>query len=57
MRTINEHIKALEHEIYLLNCGNHVTEADEFIAVHEIELALHKAKEIFQRTKDIDKEN
>jgi hypothetical protein len=36
--------------------AEHVTESDEFVAVNEIELAVHEARKVFERTKKIEDE-
>ena len=65
MSSIKDHLDAiLKETTELLN--EHTTEADEFLAVDEIEqavnkfqLAVHEARKVFERTKRIEevKEN
>ena len=62
MSTIKEHLgNILKETSALLN--EHTTEADEFIAVDEIEQAVngvqktvHEARKVFERTKRINEE-
>ncbi len=43
-------------EIKKLNDEKHVTEADEFVAINDVELAIHEARKTFERTKKIDED-
>lgn len=36
--------------------AEHVNQSDEFVAINEIELAVHEARIVFERTKKIDEE-
>jgi hypothetical protein len=56
MSHIREHLDVMLHEIKKLNGENHVTEADEFVAVNDVELAIYEARKTFERTKKIDEE-
>jgi hypothetical protein len=50
---IKEILNAIDLAINQLNENGYVTEADEFAAVKDIEIAVHKARKVFERTKDI----
>lgn len=51
MDSVKEHLDNILNEVHLLN--HCTTEPDEFVAVHEIELAVHNATKVFERTKNI----
>ncbi len=36
--------------------AEHVNQADEFTAVKEVELAVHEARKVFERTKKIEEQ-
>ena len=62
MASINEHLENILKETTALLNG-HTTSPDEFLAVDEIEqavnkmkLAVHEARKVYERTKDIEKE-
>lgn len=54
MKTIRKLLDKLSltaHELSL-----QATEADEFVVVNEIEIAVHEAEKVFERTKNINNE-
>jgi len=58
MSTVKEHLANLLKETHLLS--DHITEADEFVAVDsirqaikELELRIHEVRRTFERTKEI----
>ena len=56
MSTIKKHLDKMLNETKKLNSEKHVTEADEFTAVNDIELTIHEARKVFERTKNIEKQ-
>ena len=55
--TIKEILASIDLAIHRLNEGGYVTEADEFAAVKDIEIAVYEARKIFERTKNTDMED
>lgn len=55
MGSIKGHLDAILKETGEL-ADVHSSQANEFIAVNEIEIAVHEARKAFGHTKDIDKE-
>ncbi len=55
MGTIKEHLETMLDQIGRLHLDNHVTEGDEATAVNKLELAVHEARQVFERRKDLDK--
>ena len=53
--TIEETLDSIDLAISQLNQNGYVTEADEFAAVKDIEIAVYEARKVFERTKDIAK--
>ena len=51
--TIKEILASIDLAIAQLNEGGYVTEADEFAAVKDIEIAVYEARKVFERTKNI----
>ena len=49
--TIKEILDSIDLAIHQLN--GQTTEADEFAAVKDIEIAVYEARKVFERTKDI----
>ena len=50
-----EHINKIQREIHLLNRQGHITEANEFSAVEDLQIALHRLRQAFEwngKTKD-----
>lgn len=51
MSSIKKHLEKMLDETTRLNLDGHVTEPDEFVAVNEIERAIHNARIVFERMK------
>jgi len=51
MSTIAEHLAEIERQIHQLNIEGHVTEADEFIVISDLEIAIHEVRKVFERMK------
>ena len=50
MSSVSEHLFALTKALKALEEGNHVNEAAEWVAVDNINTAIHEARKIFERT-------
>lgn len=55
MRTIKDCLDEMSKTV-TEELSAHTTEPDEYTAVKDIELAIHEARKVFERTKNIDNE-
>lgn len=55
MSSIKKHFDNILKETIALHRKKYVTEPDEFVAINDIEIAVHEARKVFERTKNIDK--
>ena len=56
MSTISDHLINIQETLDIMNSQGLVTEPDEFVAVKDIEIAVNRAKKVFERTKQKDKQ-
>ena len=57
MSSISDHLFDIQETLDIMNRQGLVTEHDEFVAVKDIEIAVNRARVVFERTKQIEKEN
>jgi len=55
MSSIKEHLDNILKETIALHREKYITGPDEFVAINDIEIAVHEARKVFERTKNIDK--
>ena len=56
MSTISDHLFDIQETLDIMNRQGLVTEPDEFVAVKDIEIAVNRAKKVFERTKQKEKQ-
>ena len=56
MSRLNEHFGNLTHEIHEMNQHGHIKEADEFVAINDLEKTIHQTRQVFERNRKF-KEN
>lgn len=55
MSNIKKHFDNILKETITLHREKYITGPDEFVAINDIEIAVHEARKVFERTKNIDK--
>ncbi len=55
MSTISDHLINIQETLDIMNRQGLVNEPDEFVVVKDIEIAVNRAKKVFERTKQKEK--